>query len=315
MQVLTWRELVQRAGGQPQARRLVHDGDWVRVVRDAFVPRDVEVDARCRVAALRRVLPSDVAVGGRTALWLLGLDVLHERVEVVVPRGRHLAPRPGVQARSALLPDHELTEVGGLLVVSAARAVVDVARDEPREEAAVVGDLALRAGLTTPALLVAAVHGARGLRGVERARAVLPVLDGRSESPMETRLRLRLVAGGLSGIDVQHDLYGDAGHVGRVDLYVEGVGVEYDGRLARLDRAVFVQERRRQTAIAELGLELRRYTAADVYGRSPRDLAAEVWRAQALAQGRARRVLAGPDTLRRPRLRPLPTLAERARAA
>ena len=311
MEILTWAELVHRCGGRAAARRCLQDGDWQRVFRDAYVRREVVVDERCRVQALRRVLPQDVAVAGRTALWLLGLDVLGGRLDVLAPRGRHLADRPGLRTRSALLPDSELCVVEGLLVVSAARAVVDVLREEAFTEAVVVGDAVLRSGAATYAQVQESAARASGLRGVQRARAAVPHLNGRSESPMETRLRLHLVAGGLTGLRVQHDVYGEAGHVGRGDLWVEGVVVEYDGLELRRERPVFVRDRRRQTAIAELGVELRRYTSADVYGRSPADLVAEVRRAQGLARGRPWRVLTGPDTLRPPRLRPLPTLAQR----
>jgi len=213
-----------------------------------------------------------------------------------------------VRTRGALLPDDELCEIGGLRVVSAARAVVDIAREEPLVEAVVVGDVVLRSGAATFDRLLACASRSAGLRGIEAARTVLPHFNGRSESPMETRLRLPLLAGGLTGLRVQHDLYGPGGHAGRGDRYVPGVVLEYDGREARLDRQVFVQERRRQTGIAELALGLRRYSAADVYTRSPHELVAEVRRAQELASGRPRRLLTGPDTLRRPRLRPLPTL-------
>ena len=113
-------------------------------------------------------------------------------------------------------------------MVSAARAVVDVARQEALVEAA--------------------------------ARVCVQHVEPRSESPMETRLRVKRVVAGLRGLEVQRDLYDEHGHVGRGDLYVDGVVVEFDGRAARLDPAVFVAERRRQVRIAELGLELRRYT-------------------------------------------------------
>ena len=311
VEILTWAELVRRCGGLPRARRCLGDGDWQRVFRDAYVARGVPVDQRCKVQALRRVLPPDVAVAGRAALWLLGLDVLGDRLDVLAPRGRHLAARPGLRCRSALLPDSELCELDGLLVVSAARAVVDVLREEAFVEAVVVGDVVLRSGAATYGQVQASAARAFGLRGVQRARAAVPHLNGRSESPMETRLRLRLLAGGLTGLSVQYDLYGLGGHVGRGDLYVKGVVLEYDGLEERRKRPVFVKERRRQTGIAELGLELRRYTAADVYRRSPGDLVAEVHRAEVLARDRPWRVLTGPDTLRPPRLRPLPTLADR----
>lgn len=295
MEVLTRDELVRVAGGEASARRVIRDGDWVRVLRNAYVPRGTTDDLRTRLAALRLVLPPDVAVAGRAALWLVGVPLLDgHAVDVVMPRGRHLVARPGVLPRAALVPDEELCEVGGLLVVSAARLVVDLARRGPLVEAVVCGDAALRAGVTDVALVRDSLDRARGLRGVEAARACVQHLEPRSESPMETRLRLFAMSG-RRDLEVQRDLYDEHGHVGRGDLCVDGVVLEFDGRAARLDPGVFVAERRRQVRIAELGLELRRYTAPDVYRRSGTDLAAELDRAQRLAHGRWDRLLAGPE--------------------
>ena len=94
VEVIARAELVRRAGSTAAARRLVGDGDWVRVLRNAYVPRGTPDGIPARAAALRLVLPSDVAVAGRAALWLVGVPLLDEVVDVVVPRGRHLSLAP-----------------------------------------------------------------------------------------------------------------------------------------------------------------------------------------------------------------------------
>ena len=122
--------------------------------------------------------------------------------------------------------------------------------------------------------------------------------------------------GGLTDLRVQQDVWTAQHHVGRSDLYGKGVFVEFDGRTVRLQRSLFTPERRRQTRIAESGHELRRFTSDDVLQRTPGDLVAEVRRAEVLARGHDRStVVPGRDTLRPPRLRPLPTLADQDRAA
>jgi len=71
----------------------------------------------------------------------------------------------------AALPDEELCDVHGLLVVSASRAVVDVARLAGVTEGVAAGDAALRAGLTTGVLIEESLDRAGGLRWVTgRAR-------------------------------------------------------------------------------------------------------------------------------------------------
>lgn len=314
MELQTWTGLKRLAGGRANAERLIADGAWWRVVRGAYAPVQVLDDLATRAAALRLVLPADAAVSHRTALWLLGLDVLGGTLEVTVPRGRHLRDRPGLTVTSASLPDEELVLVRGLLAVSAARALVDVARTESLVEAVAVGDCVLRAGAATQEQLLAALERAGGLRGVQAAREVVPHLEPRSESPMESRLRMRLVLGGVPRPEAQWDVYTDDGHVGRGDLHLEGVVLEYDGREQRLRKGVFVAERRRQTQIADTGLELRRFTSHDVYVRPAAAVCADVLRAVHQAQGRDRSALrTGPDTLRPPRLRPVATLADQRR--
>lgn len=318
VEVLTWSELVARAGTPGRARTLVRSGLYQAVLRGTYVLGAEDPSApEVRAAALRRFLPPDVALSHRAALWVLGEDVLDRGVlDVVVPRGRHLERQPGLRVHAAALPDEHLVLVDGLLVVSAARAVVDVARTEVLATAVAFGDRALRTGAADEAGIGRALAWSAGLRGVRRARLALGLLDGRSESWMESLLRVSLLRGGLTGLRVQHDVWTARHHVGRADLYVEGVFVEFDGRTVRLQRSLFTPERRRQTRVSESGHELRRFTSDDVLDRSPGDLVAEVRRAEVLARGHDRSlVVPGRDTLRPPRLRPLPTLADGARAA
>lgn len=175
-----------------------------------------------------------------------------------------------------------------------------------------MGDAVLRSGAATQEQLAVAVDGAAALRGVVRARRVLPHLEPRSESQGESRLRMGLVLEGLPRPEAQVDLYTVTGqHVARVDLVLEGVLLEYDGREQRLRKPVFVQDRRRQNALADGGAELRRFSSEDVRPARRSWLAAEVRRAVALAASRpAPALVPGPDTQRPGRLCPLPTRAE-----
>jgi len=314
IEVLSRRELVKRSGGRRSAEAAVADGAWWRVLRDAYVEWFHDDSPAVRAAALRKVLPADVALSGRAALWVLGVDVLLSncQLDVTVPRGRHLERRPGIVPHIAALPDLELCAVNGLLVVTAARAFVDVARRESLTEAVAFGDAVLRSGAGTMEQIHASIVRAGGLRHVRAARAVVPHLEPRSESLMESRLRMKLVLGGLPRPAAQFDMYDEHGaHIGRGDLHLEGVVLEYDGRAERLKKSKFNADRRRRSRISELGLEIREFTATDVYTRTALSVCAEVRRAIATAGGRDRsRLRTGPDTLRPPRLRPLATVAD-----
>ena len=320
VEVLLWTELVALAGGRDRARRLLADGLFRRVLRGAYVDHVVPDGPELRCAAVARALPAGVVLSGRAALWAVGVDVLptDEHLDVTTERGKHLERRPGLVPHSALLPADELVQLpGGLLAMSAARAFVDVARRETLVEAVALGDAVLRSGAASTESLAVAVDRAAGLRGVVAARAVLPHLEARSESQGESRLRMGLVLEGLPRPEAQADLYDEGGrHLARVDLVLDGVLLEYDGREQRLRKPVFVHDRRRQNALVDRGAELRRYSGEDVAPVRRSWLAAEVRRALRAAAARPAPALQrGPDTLRPPRLTPLLTLAEQPRAA
>jgi hypothetical protein len=187
-----------------------------------------------------------------------------------------------------------------------------VARSDPLVEAVAFGDAVLRSGAATLEQLEESLDRAVGLRGVRAARRVVPHLEPRSESLMESRLRMKAVLGGLPRPDAQFDMYDDNGqHCGRGDLHLEGLIIEYDGREERLKKSRFNSDRRRRSRISDLGFEIREFTGADVYQRTDADVCAEIRRGIAQAARRDRsRYRTGRDTLRPPQRRPLPTLAE-----
>ena len=316
VQVLLRSELVDVCGTPRKARTAVTRGHYRQVLFGAYVEATVADDPATRAAAARRVLPPDVALSHWAALWVLGLDVLPrdasglDLLDVTVPRGRHLVVRRGLRPHTALLPDHELCEVAGSLVVTAERAFVDVVRTFGLVEGVAAGDAALRGGATTPELIEAAVEGARGLRRVTVARAALPHLEPRSESLMESRLRVGFVLEGGPRMSAQVDLSDEQGSpCGRADLFLDGVVVEYDGREARLERARFTHDRRRGNAFADLAVEVRRFSADDYYKTSSRYRLRQLQRALELARERRPRYVFGRDTLPAPRLSPRPSLA------
>lgn len=315
VEVIGWQELVRRSGSVGKARTALRSGAWWRVLRDAYACGAEEDDLDTRLAALRRVLPPDVVLSHRAALWVLGRDVLKATIDVTAGPNEAVLARPGMTPHEAALPDEELVEVGGLLIVSAARACLDVARKEPLIEAVAFGDEVLRSGAATEDQVLASLERAAGLRGVIAARVAVPHLNGRSESPMESRMRMAFVLGGVSGLEVQRDVYDADGHAGRADLAVEDVLCEYDGYEGRQDKAVHRDERRRQNRLSDTAHEVRRFTAADVYG-TPARMIATVKRAAALMRGRdLSGSWRGRDTLRPPALTPLATRAHRKNAA
>lgn len=316
IELFTRSDLTAVAGSLHGARLLIADGVYRRVLHGIYVEDLVPDSPELRCAALRKALPAEAVLSGRAALWAMGVDVLPRdgSIDVTTVRGKHLERRPGMTPHSALLTDDELVELpSGLLAVSAPRAFVDVARREDPVEAVALGDAVLRSGVAFQEQLESAVDRAAGLRGVVAARRVLPHLESRSESQGESRLRMGLVLEGLPRPEAQVDFYDEFGaHLARVDLVLDGVLLEYDGREQRLSKPVFVHDRRRQNVLVDRGAELRRYAGEDVRPNRRSWLAAEVRRAIRAAAGRpGPALLRGPDTLRAPRLSPLLTRADR----
>jgi very-short-patch-repair endonuclease len=106
--------------------------------------------------------------------------------------------------------------------------------------------------------------GLRGPGSVE-ARRVLGMVDGRSESVIETVVRLALRQAGLQ-VTCQARIEG----VGRVDLLVsDWLVVEVDGFAFHADRASYRTDRGRANALAARGYVLVRLTYEDVMHRLP----------------------------------------------
>lgn len=309
IEVWTWPELCQLAGSPAKARGLVKHKQVWRVLHGVYAGSEHPDTPEVRLAALEKILPDDIALAGRAALWVLGVDVLglDGVLDVALPRGRNLRPREGLAFRAMEVPDSELVEVGRLLVVSPARVIIDTARREPITEAVALGDAVLRRGLTTLESIEESLDRAQGLRGVVAARALLPHLEPRSESLMESRLRLTLVLGGVPRPEAQVDFYDRHGvHLGRGDLHLDGAVFEYDGFAEHTAKTGFGHERRRGNSLSEGGLEVRRFSSDDYYRKPHALIVGTAMRALRAAAGRAGSVsvLRGPDTLRRPKLTP-----------
>src|SRR5260370_40996929 len=91
---------------------------------------------------------------------------------------------------------------------------------------------ALRAGLDHQSELASHVATHPGEKGIRRLRRALGLADPRSESPMETRLRLELIMARLPRPSVQSGLCDRGGNfIGRADPYYPDrrLGIEYDG--------------------------------------------------------------------------------------
>jgi hypothetical protein len=255
---------------------------WSRPYRGIRVRTNVagEVDVRVRAAAL--LLPPDGAVTGWAAACLLGAPWMDGRglpVDLVVPPHRSIHTRPGIRVVRSALPDEEIRWLEGIRLTSGLRTCFELLRSGTLDEAIVGADALLRAGVANRAGLSSFVATKRGWRGVAQVRQALQLADSRSESPGESRLRLRWIGAGLPRPLVNRDLVApDGSHLGRVDLLDVAAGLvgEYNGEAHRsVER--HAADVRRQQRLEEHGLTVVRCTIADLVG--PREHVADRLRA------------------------------------
>jgi very-short-patch-repair endonuclease len=249
-----------------------------RLLPDVYVLVGTKLDLTTRSrAAYLHVAPRGGVLAGYSAAELLGRGCALRRVsaEVLVPRD--VRRRSDLLVRRGTVPRSEVVSAGGCRVTCPVRTAWDLARRLPLVDAVVAVDaLARRRSPTDPGfdldgLLAyrAAAPGARSCRVLDR---VVALADRRSESVLETRLRLNLVLGGLPVPDVQYRVHDDYGFVlARVDLAYPSarLAIEYDGE-THFTPTRSRADRQRDLTLADLGWHTMRLTYDDVDGDPPR---------------------------------------------
>jgi predicted transcriptional regulator of viral defense system len=185
----------------------------------------------------------------------------------------------GYRVARAQLGDGDVAPWLSFRATTPARTLVDCAREWPQLAAVVAMDEALHRERVTRAALHAAVLDARHRPGIAAAARALGLSDGRAESPLETRGRLRLVASGLPLPELQVDLYDERGFAGRVDAWYEqaALALEFDGwvkysdpRGGRSPAEVAWEEKRREDRIRSADVRLVRIVNEDFGASWPR---------------------------------------------
>ena len=236
-------------------------------VRGVRVSADVPDTLATRCAAVALLAPS-AAFSHATAAALSGLPLARDRtplgIEVtgpVPPVVEGVRGHRGQAGAGVRLAD-------GLRVTTGARTWADLAPRLALDDLVVLGDAALRRGLTDLVELTA--WAARpGRRGARRMRAAIPLLEPRTDSPMETRLRLLIVRGGLPRPVAGADVVVRGVWLARPDLAYPAlrIAIEYDGDHHRTDRQQWQRDIGRRRVLEDHGWLLVVVTADDVLRR------------------------------------------------
>jgi Protein of unknown function (DUF559) len=258
---------------------------WRRMGPNVYVWSGLPDTTELKLAAARKRLPPEAAFSGLTAAWLHGLDVGPcESIEVTIPKHIGVSARSGLEVRRSALAPTEIVSVRGHRTTSILRTLSDLCIRLSVTEAVVVVDMALHARLVKlDDLNAMCVRRARYF-GVASLRRVVGLAEPAAESPMESRLRMLLVLGGLPRPQAQVSLHDGKGRfLGRPDLYYPShwLALEYDGATHRTS---LVEDNRRQNRLVAAGIRLLRFTAGDVL-HNPESVTTQV--RGYLASGRA----------------------------
>lgn len=206
-------------------RRLLHN-----VYADPAVPADHQLYARA--AAL--IMPPDAVIGGRSAAAWFGAPFAGpaDSVVVLVPRDSCWRGPRGVRVHRTDLPPRNVTTVDdGIRVTTAERTAWDVATLEPVATAVGFLDAMVHAGHVTEERLRAVADSGRGRWRASRVAVVMPLVDGRSQSPPESWVRVACHRAGLPAPVPQFVVAENGQFLGQVDLAWPGARliVEYEG--------------------------------------------------------------------------------------
>jgi hypothetical protein len=241
-----------------------------RMFRDLYVAADAPDSERLRLAAVRLILPEGAVVSGRSAAWLLGVDIARkdDLLEVTLPRGMTAGTRSVLRPLQAEIPAGDIVVRRGVQLTGPMRTAFDLARRPDRVEAVVAIDAFWHKGTVSPPRLLAYAAAHPGWRGVRRIPGILDLADPGAGSPMESRLRLLLVLdAGLPRPETQIRVVRDDGSTAaRLDLGYRPrqLGVEYDGQIHAEGR-VRVRDYRRHNELQTLGWLNLRYSGDDYY--------------------------------------------------
>lgn len=244
---------------------------WVRLFNDVYVRRGIPLDHRAWCDAVALILPTGAAIGGLSAAYLWGVDLLPDDapVTIVAPRASRVRRTARVRTHYTTFGPGDVTTFAGLPVTTPERTAFDLGRRASREQALVAVDAMLHRKALRIEKLRSIAADRRGWPGVAQLAEVLRLTEPLSESPMETRLRLLLVDAGLPAPQAQFEVHDGSGRlIARVDLAwpARRLALEYEGDHHR-EQAQFRRDVARFNALRAAGWTVIRLTADDVLRR------------------------------------------------
>ncbi|MFF0719120.1 type IV toxin-antitoxin system AbiEi family antitoxin domain-containing protein [Micromonospora sp. NPDC003816] len=272
--VVTVEQALSAGFTRGQIRHLVRSGRWVRLARGRFTPSTEPDPLALRRARIRAAVdslgPEAVAVLGTAAemhgiAGLRAASEIHVSVPVQCPRPQRRTD-PEIVVHQLTLGSEDVEVLAGVPVTTAVRTVADVILRADRYPAVCVLDSALNKRLLTEADLASIPALIAGRRGAVAARRHLAETDGRAQSPLETRARLRCVDGGVPPDVLQVEVRDEDGWllgVGDLGWRRARLIAEADGRGPHDGPQAIYADRMRQNRLVNAGWRILRFTWSD----------------------------------------------------
>ena len=214
------REALECGYTDPMLASLRRQGVLVRVRHGAYCFGDVwstyspEERHLVLARAVLRTTPGPVALSHTTALIAHGVAVWGAdltKVHVTRLDGGAHRDEVDVEHHVGLCAEADVVLIDGLPVVALDRAVIEAATVLGLESALVSTDAALHTRRCTPDELYRRFRAMDQWPGSRKIHAMLGLMDGRAESPGETRSRFLFRRQGLPAPELQFEVYDEHG--------------------------------------------------------------------------------------------------------
>jgi len=272
--IRTTAELLRAGRSATQITTMVRQGVLIQVRRGVYARAEMAADLATRpggphllrtAATLATLGPAAASHQSAAVIHDMHLLTLPRAVTLTRPPGRNRSALAGVRLHCAQLPAEHLTVVHGMRVTTAARTVIDLARELEFRAGVVTADSALRKKLVTKPDLESLLADLPRHAGRSRAADVIAFADGRAESVLESIARVVFAECGLPPPDLQVWVGGPQ-PAGRVDFLwrKHRTVAEVDGlmKYGNPTRAVLQLERDRR--LRDAGYEVVHFTWQDI---------------------------------------------------
>ncbi|ULN44210.1 endonuclease domain-containing protein [Mycolicibacterium crocinum] len=253
----------------------VNAGALIRVWHGVYAL--CEPDTITRLAALDLITGKKMVACMNTAASLYGFDTEKARRIHVLDPGVRVRPTTELMVHQRV--GAPLRRIHGRLATAPAWTAVEMARSLRRPRALAVLDAAVRSTTCTTPELWSAAEEQKGRRGIVNVRGLLPHVDPRAESAMESEARLVFIDGGIPPSTLQHEIVDRCGDLWRVDFaWPEAmVAAEYDSMEWHANPTAWKRDRIKTARLQDIGWTLVRFVVDDVR-RYPVELVGRVAR-------------------------------------